>query len=462
MRYINTFEKFRINENLWMTPYEGTQDIGKKAEMLNIFLTKMDVGTRKISSTKFFDFYRNIIGSQFLPKFEKEVSHISQLLMMLKVAAGRKDEKMIKSNLSELKDALQMGEDCWSPWINFTPKKVDIHGDLIEMMQMFDLCKNKETGKTEQTKYNVTASAKPRNAGITTGTGRYSEGDKVTVTARPKPGYKFKYWTETGSANSFSTSMIFKVGSRPYLSLTISKKDRYLVAVFEPKHNYAYRDDDDPPPPGGAGAGRDDDDPPPPGGAGAGRDDDDPPPPLQKDIIGDDDDGVFKRSTVSEILKQIDIEPDHQELIDLMPNLSKLKVYDDNDSWEKKEKNRRKNTKQVISFNRTPSSETITHELLHYFTIPTILKYEKNEKDCTFHEEDYVKQLKLLYEYYIDLVKEKDLDIIEFSVGITNKNLVKKMKSCDVTARTPDNKKKKSTVYELLLAITKDYLESIK
>ena len=37
-----------------------------------------------------------------------------------------------------------------------------------------------------------------------------------------------------------------------------------------------------------------------------------------------------------------------------------------------------------------------------------------------------------------------------------------KMKSCDVTARTPDNKKKKSTVYELLLAITKDYLESIK
>jgi hypothetical protein len=569
MKYINTFERFRLFETfLWMTPYDGTQDPGEKAEILNNFLTKMDVGTRKISSTKLFDFYRKNIRSEFLPKFEKEVSHISQLLMMLKVAAGKKDQKMIQSYLMKLKVALQMGEDCWSPWINFTFKKVDIHGDLIEIMQMFDLCKNKTnqpktpqppsgddnppppppppppgaagrrrnppppppppyTGKAIANLFIVSTSSSPIGFGRTSGDGSYGEGALVEVKALTTPGFIFRHWTEGDKV----------VSDKPLFKFRIYN-NRNLIANFYKKYSDDDGGDDNPPPYTGKASdddGGDDNPPPYTGKAKAGdrppyggdlstklktvvdelnsgktfKSDDAKivsslrikimidrsgnrigvselpqlkglqfetfysnetwtikpinrkPQLLQKDIIGDDDGGVFKRPRVSEFLKQIDIEPEHQELIDLMPNLSKLNVYH-GDSWEKKEKNRRKNTKQEISFDGTPSSETITHELLHYFTIPAILKYEKNVKDCTFHEEDYVKQLKLLYDFYVKFYKDNKLDIIEFAVGTTNKNLIKKMKSCDVRITTPEGKKENTTVYKMLFEITKDYLKSLK
>ena len=70
--------------------------------------------------------------------------------------------------------------------------------------------------------YEVTTSSSPSCGGDTSGGGKYSMYTKITVEATPKPGYKFKNWTEDGSVVFSGPSYGFIVYST-----------RNLVANFE-------------------------------------------------------------------------------------------------------------------------------------------------------------------------------------------------------------------------------------
>ena len=70
--------------------------------------------------------------------------------------------------------------------------------------------------------YDVTVSVSPEDAGVVTGTGNYTHGDEVTVTATPNFGYKFVSWTEDDNVVSEELEYVFTITS-----------NRNLVANFE-------------------------------------------------------------------------------------------------------------------------------------------------------------------------------------------------------------------------------------
>ncbi len=72
------------------------------------------------------------------------------------------------------------------------------------------------------TKYNVTATVNPVNAGSVSGTGTYNKHTNVTLTATPNQGYSFVNWTESGNVVSTNAQYSFTITS-----------NRNLVANFE-------------------------------------------------------------------------------------------------------------------------------------------------------------------------------------------------------------------------------------
>lgn len=74
--------------------------------------------------------------------------------------------------------------------------------------------------------YSVTTICNPANGGSTSGDGKYSIGQYVTVTATPSSEFTFKNWTENGSVVYSSSSYNFTVSG-----------DRTLVANFDYKQN---------------------------------------------------------------------------------------------------------------------------------------------------------------------------------------------------------------------------------
>ena len=72
------------------------------------------------------------------------------------------------------------------------------------------------------TKYNVTATANPVNAGTISGAGTYNKNTTVTLTATPNEGYNFINWTENGNVISTNTKLTFTITN-----------NRNLVANFE-------------------------------------------------------------------------------------------------------------------------------------------------------------------------------------------------------------------------------------
>ena len=70
--------------------------------------------------------------------------------------------------------------------------------------------------------YTVTVSADPEAGGTVSGSGEYSEGTQVTVTATPATGYHFVNWTENGTEVSTEATFTFN-----------ATVDRNLTAIFE-------------------------------------------------------------------------------------------------------------------------------------------------------------------------------------------------------------------------------------
>ena len=69
--------------------------------------------------------------------------------------------------------------------------------------------------------YTVTVSADPEAGGTVSGSGEYSEGTQVTVTATPATGYHFVNWTENGTEVSTEATFTFN-----------ATVDRNLIAIF--------------------------------------------------------------------------------------------------------------------------------------------------------------------------------------------------------------------------------------
>ena len=69
--------------------------------------------------------------------------------------------------------------------------------------------------------YTVTVSADPEAGGTVSGSGEYSEGTQVTVTATPATGYHFVNWTENGTEVSTGATFTFN-----------ATVDRNLIAIF--------------------------------------------------------------------------------------------------------------------------------------------------------------------------------------------------------------------------------------
>ena len=72
-----------------------------------------------------------------------------------------------------------------------------------------------------QINYTVTVSANPTAGGTVSGSGEYSEGTEVTVTATPATGYHFVNWTENGTEVSTEATFTFN-----------ATVDRNLIAIF--------------------------------------------------------------------------------------------------------------------------------------------------------------------------------------------------------------------------------------
>ena len=72
-----------------------------------------------------------------------------------------------------------------------------------------------------QINYTVTVSANPTAGGTVSGSGEYSEGTQVTVTATPATGYHFVNWTENGTEVSTEATFTFN-----------ATVDRNLIAIF--------------------------------------------------------------------------------------------------------------------------------------------------------------------------------------------------------------------------------------
>lgn len=169
-------------------------------------------------------------------------------------------------------------------------------------------------------------------------------------------------------------------------------------------------------------------------------------------------------TTYKDIESQIKIEEEHQQILNLLPDYSNVKVSIENDrgglgfvgDFTARE-NALDNSLTIsttVKYSGIPSSEVYTHELLHYFTIPAFIAYKKNHLSKTSAGYKYIKDLNDLYE------KSKSLgytpingvsihdNLTEFAVNITNPKSVTKLKELGI--------------YDELFDITKQYLQSFK
>jgi hypothetical protein len=119
-------------------------------ENLEKFLLKLDVTTNKLNSDKLFVFYRNVIKTMFLSKFEKEIEPLTIHLKLLKNAANSRDNKKIAEALTKIKYVLQIDDNGVTPWISSnnvelylsksTPRKIgNLHEELITIMKDFSV-----------------------------------------------------------------------------------------------------------------------------------------------------------------------------------------------------------------------------------------------------------------------------------------------------------------------------------
>jgi hypothetical protein len=177
--------------------------------------------------------------------------------------------------------------------------------------------------------------------------------------------------------------------------------------------------------------------------------------------------------TVSEIEDNINIEPRHQEILNMMPDYSKVKASLVNTvgglgyvgNFKEREISRGKAISTTILFDDIPTSEIFTHELLHYFTIPILVRYTENPENYKGSVvETYVKSLMSLAK----LAQSKGYSAVngvsvhnnlnEFAVNITNRDSCNKLK--DIKLSMTDGRT--TTIYDMLMKITSDYLKSIK
>ena len=143
-----------INQQTGGTPNLGNQTIktvsGDKIDNLDIFLLKLDVTTNKLNSDKLFVFYRNVIKSKFLDKFEKEVEPLTRHLMLLRNATNSRDEKRIKEALLKIKSVLLIDDNGVTTWVSennielylskSTPRKIgNLHEELVNIMRDFNV-----------------------------------------------------------------------------------------------------------------------------------------------------------------------------------------------------------------------------------------------------------------------------------------------------------------------------------
>jgi uncharacterized repeat protein (TIGR02543 family) len=69
--------------------------------------------------------------------------------------------------------------------------------------------------------YSITASVQPENAGTITGSGTFTHGQNISLTATPGTGYVFSNWTENGS--QVSTNSVYEL---------TATENKTLIAIF--------------------------------------------------------------------------------------------------------------------------------------------------------------------------------------------------------------------------------------
>ena len=166
-------------------------------------------------------------------------------------------------------------------------------------------------------------------------------------------------------------------------------------------------------------------------------------------------------TTTTDIEAKINITPEHREILNMLPNYSKVKISIENDrgglgyvgDFNERESELDKTSRMstTIKYSGLPSSEIYTHELLHYFTIPALLQYKQG--NVVGNIKTYVEGLNTLYQ------KAKSLgyspingvsiydNLNEFAVNITNTNSVENLKQIGI--------------YSDLIQLTQNYLESL-
>jgi hypothetical protein len=164
----------------------------------------------------------------------------------------------------------------------------------------------------------------------------------------------------------------------------------------------------------------------------------------------------------ADIESKIKIEPIHQEILNLLPDYSNVKISLENDrgglgyvgDFKQREEDNSKNTRvsTTIKYSGIPSSEIYTHELLHYFTIPALILYQQGNRSENIKQ--YVEALDKLYTKAkskgytsINGVSVHD-NLNEFAVNITNEKSIEQLK--------------KLGIYDDLINLTKNYLNSLQ
>ncbi len=165
---------------------------------------------------------------------------------------------------------------------------------------------------------------------------------------------------------------------------------------------------------------------------------------------------------IADIESKIKIEPIHQEILNLLPDYSNVKISLENDrgglgyvgDFKQREEDNSKNTRisTTIKYSGVPSSEIYTHELLHYFTIPALILYQQGNRSENIKQ--YVEALDKLYTKAkskgytsINGVSVHD-NLNEFAVNITNEKSIEQLK--------------KLGIYDDLINLTKNYLNSLQ
>ncbi|WP_340106298.1 InlB B-repeat-containing protein [Rhodohalobacter sp. 8-1] len=76
----------------------------------------------------------------------------------------------------------------------------------------------------ENSNWTIKVNSAPEEGGTVEGAGSYNDGDQISLTAMPNPGFEFSYWSEDGVEVSSENPIIFAIS-----------EDRELTAHFDPK-----------------------------------------------------------------------------------------------------------------------------------------------------------------------------------------------------------------------------------